>query len=157
MSRGSDQHKSGRRSRFAHRVVIRADRVRSICVLVAVSFVANGLLDLYALPIRVQFISDDQGQRRTASGAHLRTMGHDPHCAVRIDAQVNAGMQYGAIRIRVVRKLVARRKLRIIMDAQHKCACRDSAASQKLTPADVGDRIHAVASAAALIAARIRW
>src|ERR1700704_792510 len=55
-----NQHESRRCPRFAHRVVERADRMRPVSILVTVSLIADGLLNFYALPIRIQFISDNQ-------------------------------------------------------------------------------------------------
>src|ERR1700676_5140314 len=130
--------------------------MRSIGILVTISLVADGLLDLHSLPIRVQFIGDNERQRRAACRAHLRTRSHDPHGAVGIDSEIVAWMQNGVIRICVVWEFVARQKFGVITYAEHKRSCRDDAARQKSAPADVLNRAHAISPAAALIAERIR-
>src|SRR5260370_30639023 len=85
LSRSLDQHESRRCSGLTHCVVERAYRVRPVRILVSVSLVANGLLDSYSLPIRVQFISDNEWQSGAAPRAHLLAMAHHPHRAVRVD------------------------------------------------------------------------
>src|SRR5258705_10055247 len=92
LGRGLNQHESRGCSRLAHCVVEGADRVRAVRVLITVSDVAKTLLYLYSLPIRVQFIGNNERQCRAACGAHLRATGHNPYRAVRIDSEVHAGM-----------------------------------------------------------------
>jgi hypothetical protein len=131
--------------------------MRAIGVLVTVSLVRNGLLDLHPFPIRIQFIGDNQRQTRADRRAHLRAMRYDPHRAVRVDSQVHARMQRGAIRMRIMRERVAEGETGVKPHTQHQSARRDDASPQKAASADVVNCVHAVAPAAALIAARIRW
>src|SRR4029077_20887947 len=93
LSRGLNQHESRRCSRLTHRIIERAYRMRSVRILVTVSAVAKRLLDLHSLPIRVQFIGDNERQRGAACRAHLRATSHNPHLAVRADSQGTAGWE----------------------------------------------------------------
>src|ERR1700730_12394572 len=61
------------------------------------------------------------------------------------------------IRVGIVWKFVARRKLGIVMHTQNKRSRGDDASRQKSAPADILNSAHAISPAAALIAARIRW
>src|SRR6267142_5513241 len=92
LGRGLNQHEPRGCSRLAHSVVERAYRVRAVRVLVTVSDVAKTLLYLYSLPIRVQFIGDNERECSAACGAHLGAAGHDPHRSVPVDSEIHAGM-----------------------------------------------------------------
>ena len=72
--------------------------------MVAVSLVADGLLDLHALPIGVQLIGRDQRQRGPDPGAHFRTVRDDEDRAVGLDAEVYAGVKRGQFGLRVERR-----------------------------------------------------
>src|SRR5260370_22713079 len=82
LSRSLDQHESRRCSGLTHCVLERAYRVRPVRILVSVSLVANGLLDFYSLPIRVQFISYNDWQRGAARRARLPAMRYTSHRAL---------------------------------------------------------------------------
>ena len=59
--------------------------------------IADRLIDLHALPVRIQFVRDNQRQRRANYGAHLRAMSNDAHRAVRLDTHKHIGMKCGLI------------------------------------------------------------
>src|SRR5208282_4260021 len=77
LSRSLNQHESRRCSGLAHRILERPDGVRSIGILVTITLVADGLLDLDALPIRVQFICDNDASRQKCAPAHIFNAAHD--------------------------------------------------------------------------------
>src|SRR6202008_3556146 len=128
-----------------------------ILSLVAVTPVADGLLDFYSVPIRVQFVGNYEWQGRAACRTHLRAMGHDPNGAVGINSEINARVQRGVIRVGIVWKFIAGRWPGVIAHAKHQCSHGDDASRQKSAPADVFNPVHAISPAADLIAARIRW
>src|SRR5580698_6550136 len=131
--------------------------MRTVRILVTVALVADSLLVLYSHPIGVQIFGDDQGKRRADCGAHLRAMRHDPHRTVRINPDESAGMERSEIHMRIVRERVGDQQAWGKAHASHQGARGEDASVQKITPADVLNRAHAISPAAVLIAARMRW
>ena len=57
-------------------VVKAADRMRSVRVLISIARVADRLFEFHPLPVRIQFIGQNQWDRSAAAGAHLRAVRH---------------------------------------------------------------------------------
>src|SRR6266481_9012521 len=68
--------------------------MRTICILVAILFIARCLHQLNARPVRVQFIGHDARQRRAAAASHLRAVRDDVGCSIRVDRQVNVRLKW---------------------------------------------------------------
>jgi hypothetical protein len=106
--------------------------------------------DLHPLPVRVQLIRRNHRQRGANTRAHLRTMRHDIHRAVRLDARINARMQSRAGGLPVIFVRVGERRFRQNPRGQHQRAGRKHAA-QKAAARDIFDvaRVaHAISFAA---------
>src|SRR5882762_11368238 len=85
LRRGPNEHEPGGSAREAHHIKKASHRVRTVSVLIAVPGIADRLIDFHALPVGLQFVGHDQGQRGANYGAHLRTMSDNPDRSVRFD------------------------------------------------------------------------
>ncbi len=101
--RDLNQHVSSGRAATAHHVEKAAHRMRSIIVLVAVALVGIRLLDLDLGPVRIEFISQDQGQRGADAGAHFGTRRNDRNRLVGLDSNEYVWPQHRILRARAGR------------------------------------------------------
>ena len=85
------QHQARRSACLAQRIEKTPHRMRPICVLISIFFIAGGLYDFHSRPIGIQFLGHNSRQRRLAPASHFGAMRHDVRRSVRIDRQVNAG------------------------------------------------------------------
>ena len=74
--------------------------MRSIGVLIAIAWVADGLIDFYSFPVGIQFVSNYHRQGSTNHRTHLRTMRHNIHRAISVDSYKGVRVQRGTIGIR---------------------------------------------------------
>ena len=89
------EHRSSGGTHLSHRQPIHRRRHAAAGELPEVLLVVEvGLLDLDALPIGVQFLSDEHRKHRLDALADLWVLGHDRHGAVRSDAEV--GTRHGS-------------------------------------------------------------
>ena len=131
--------------------------MRSIGVLVAIARVADGLFDFYPLPVRIQFIRQNERDGSAAAGAHLRAVRHQVDGSVGINSYKHAGMQDGAVGVRTRGCLRGPQGLRNQAHTQDQGASGNQAL-QKTAAADIQNVVaHTFSPAAALMAARIRW
>src|SRR5882724_6690084 len=78
------------------------------------------------------------------------------YCTVGIDPDKHIGMQRGEIGLRILWQALGPQKFRVEACAEYERSSGDEPL-QESTSADVLDLNHALSSAAALIAARMRW
>ncbi len=169
----ANQHQSRRRSCFPQWIEKFPHRMRSIRVLRSIFLVAISLDHRHPAPVRIQFIRQNARQARAHSIPHLRTVRHDQHRPVALNAHVHARMKRSRVDRRVRQRHVCRRpaprgqcERRNCPHTQHKRA-RPEHSLEKMPPRHVLDRDrfhgiffcrdHAVSFAACWIAARIRW
>jgi hypothetical protein len=145
------EHRARGGAGHAHRLVEVPDRTGAVGVLRAVLLVANGLDDLHARPVGVEFVGHDQRQRRPRARAHLRPVRDDLHEAVGQDGEIDARLP-GPLRQRVLREDRQRHEPR----AEHERAGRRGAAEKGSTREDAA-HARLPAACASLIAARMRW
>ena len=131
--------------------------MRSVSVLVAISRVADRLFDFHPLPVRIQFIRQNEGDGSAAGGTHFRAGCHQIDGSIGIDSHKHAGVQGGAVGMGASRCLSRPQEIRNQADTQDQ-GSGGNYALQKTAPAHVQDVVaHAFSPAAALMAARIRW
>jgi hypothetical protein len=128
-----------------------------VSVLISISFVADGLIDFHAVPVRVQLIRHNQRKCRADRGAHLRAVRNDVHRPVCFYSHEHIRMKGRPVSLSLsVRRRVTRKNRRHVSNGQHKRS-RGHNSLQKPAAAHVFNVSHALFSAASLIAARIRW
>ncbi len=106
-----DEHGAGCRAHLAHRQPVRRSSRAAAGDLAAVlRGIHVGLLDLYILPIDVEFVGDQHGQHGSDALADLGILGHDGDGAIRGDLNIvlNLGKPLPARRIRRRRRRVRR-------------------------------------------------
>jgi hypothetical protein len=117
--------------------------------LIAVLRIADSLLNLAALPIRIQLVSCNHGKHATDAGSHFGAVRDDHHSSVGLDAQVNAGMEWRVIHFRCARDLLQNRRADDERTSGYKTF-------QESPAADDFNGLHAFTPAACLMACRIR-
>src|SRR5258708_35650943 len=75
--------------------------MRAVRILISIALIADGLLELHALPIGFEFIGQDKRERRADSRSHLRAMRDDENPSVRINSEIHAGIQHSVINFRI--------------------------------------------------------
>src|ERR1700758_3073174 len=129
--------------------------MRTVGVLIAISRVADRLIEFYALPVGVQFVGHDQGQSGSNYSSHFRAMSDNPDPSVRLDTYEHIGMKRGIIGVSTyIIGLVSVKHSRRVICPQHKRS-RRAQSLEESSSTHIFNRAHAVSSAAALIAARI--
>ena len=146
------QHHARGGAGLAHRIVKIADGFRAVRILAAVFRVADGLLDLDARPIGVEFFRHHHRQRRADAGPHFGTMRDDDHAAIGFQAEIDAGLPGG----------IASRGARLMRTGKT-LAPSTSAPAEKTPPRKprrlttvIEFAVHAFTPAAILTAWRIR-
>ena len=160
LGRGLGQHQARRGSRLAHTVVKAANGMRSVGVLISVPRVTDRLFEFHPLPVRIQFVRQNERDRSAAAGTHLRAVApryrRFRRCRFR-RTRWDAGRRCRHESRTAVSAAALRNQVRNKTHAQDQGAGRNHSL-QKTTPADVQNVVaHAFSPAAALIAARIRW
>jgi hypothetical protein len=122
---------------------------RPVGVLVAVFYVGVGLNDVDTVPVGVQLVGQYHRQAGLDACAHLGAMGDDCHRPRFIDADVDVRCELG------LRGGPGGKAAEADVEAEHQPGTKAHAA-EDVAPAEILDR-HAPNSAAALIAARMRW
>ena len=156
LRRGANEHQPGCSAGEAHDIKKASDGMRTVRVLIAVSRIADRLINFHALPVGIQFIGYHQGQGCANYSAHFRTMSNNPDGSVGLDTHKHIGMKSGIICVSMpIVGLLSPQYFRRVTCAQDERS-RSSHALQKPTPTYIFNRAHASSFAAALIAARMR-
>jgi len=87
---GAFEHETSGCARFAHNDVEVANGHGTVGVLRAVQLAADRLLHVNAVPIGVELVRDNHGQRRSDTSAHFRAVSNDNHGSIGIEANVDA-------------------------------------------------------------------
>jgi hypothetical protein len=154
--RGGHEHRLGGRAGPAERLEEVADRARTVGVLVAVTRVADRLLDGDPAPIGLQLVGGHLRQRRPDAGPHLGTVRDDEDGAVGADAEVDARIERRRLGLRAERRRLGPDGLGQHLGRDDEGAGRRDPL-QEVPAADILDRAHARPPfAAVLIAARMR-
>src|SRR5258708_15830814 len=130
--------------------------MRAVRILISIALIADGLLELHALPIGFEFIGQDKRDRRADSRSHLRAMRDDENRPVRINSEIHAGIQHSVIDFRIFGESFRPQSFRQETHAEHQRSRRYHSLHESAT-AYVLNCAHAwLPSAAALMADRIR-
>ena len=92
--------------------------MRSVGVLTSVARVADRLFQLHPLPVRVQFIGQNEGDGSAAAGAHLGPVCYKMYGSVGVNSNKHAGVQDGTIRMTRGQRLVCPQRFRNQAHAQ---------------------------------------
>src|ERR1700756_772585 len=153
---GPNEHEAGGSAGQAHDIKKASHGMRTGGVLIAVSRVADRLINFYPLPVGVQFVGHDQGQSGANYGSHFRAMSDNPNGSVRLDTDEHIGMKRGIIGVSThIVGFVWPQFLGRIICAQDERS-RSSHAFEKAASTNIFNRAHAGSCAAALMAARMR-
>ena len=134
------EHQARGSAAFLHDTEEVADRVRTVRVLIAVFRVADGLLDLDALPIGFHLVGQDQGEHGPAAGSHFRAVRDDQHSPVGLNSHEHVGRKDGGFQCG---EGAGRENPR----AQHQGA-RSENLAEETAAAGVVDHVHAFSFAA---------
>jgi hypothetical protein len=156
-----NEHPAGRGTTLSHSVKEVSYRTGAICILLAISLIANRLIDLHALPVGVKFVRKHEWQGSADGRSHLRPVGHDVDSSIALNSYEEIGMKGGAVSIGLIEDLtIGRQSLRQNRwdetYGEHKRA-RSKSSLEESTPTNILDLSHAILPAASLIAWRIRW
>src|SRR5580692_10121721 len=97
LSCGLNKHDPRGSAGEPHHIEKASDGMRTVRVLVAVSRIADRLINLHTLPVGIQFVSQNHGKSRANYGAHFRAMSDNPDSSVSLDAHKNIGMKRGVV------------------------------------------------------------
>ena len=142
LRRRAHQHQPRRSSSLPQHIKKLADGVRPVGILRSETGVAIRLNDFHAVPIGVEFVSENPRQTRPHAVPHFRPVRHDVNGSVGMNADEDARMKRS--RINGCWRRRTRRPQRFWNDpcTQHKRSRREHAL-KKTTPADIFDRDRA--------------
>ena len=134
----ADQHEPRCRTGLAQRNKEAHHRMRAVCVLVSIFFIARGLHNFHARPVRIEFVRNNARQGGSHAVAHFRAVRDDVCRSIRVERQINARLQrsfaHGVCGVRACICRNRKQLLRLPLHAQYKSA-RTQHALQKSAPA----------------------